>query len=69
MDFPFEADLMGRSLSRPHPSLRATFSRREKETHAHMSNSLPGFMMPSGSSTRLIPRITAISSALRVDDR
>ena len=34
-----------------------------------VSNSLPGFIRPLGSSTRLMPRITAISSALRVLSR
>lgn len=34
--------------------------------YATQSNNLPGFINPFGSSTRLIPRITSISAALRV---
>ena len=45
----------------------APMGRSYKDTYG--SNSLPGFMIPAGSSTALIPRISAISAALRVLER
>ena len=36
---------------------------------SYTSKTLPGFMMPLGSSAALIPRITAISASLRVPER
>jgi len=53
----------GALLRAPRGTARSSGVRRQA------SNSLPGFISPFGSSTRLMPRITAISSALRVLSR